>query len=58
MYSVDDEITPVYPVMEKKVPLEERFDRQLRIRGWDQNALDQAKIGVVWEMMISWRHYI
>ncbi|MCG6919023.1 MAG: ThiF family adenylyltransferase [Deltaproteobacteria bacterium] len=47
MYSVDDEITPVYPVMEKKVPLEERFDRQLRIRGWDQNALNQAKIGVV-----------
>jgi len=47
MYSVDDEITPVYPVMEKKVPLEERFDRQLRIRGWDQKALDEAKIGVV-----------
>ena len=47
MYSVDDEITPVYPVMEKRLPLEERFDRQLRIRGWDQKALDQAKIGVV-----------
>ena len=47
MYSVDDEITPVYPVMEKKVALEERFDRQLRIRGWDQKALDEAKIGVV-----------
>ena len=47
MYSVDDEITPAYPVMEKKVPLEERFDRQLRIRGWDQKALNQAKIGVV-----------
>jgi molybdopterin/thiamine biosynthesis adenylyltransferase len=47
MYSVDDEITPVYPTMGKKVPLEERFDRQLRIRGWNQNALDQAKIGVV-----------
>ena len=47
MYSVDDEITPVYPVTEKKVALEERFDRQLRIRGWDQKALDEAKIGVV-----------
>jgi len=47
MYSVDDEITPVYPVTEKKVPLEERFDRQLRIRGWDQKALDEARIGVV-----------
>jgi molybdopterin/thiamine biosynthesis adenylyltransferase len=47
MYSVDDEITPVYPVREKKIPLEERFDRQLRIRGWDQKALDEAKIGVV-----------
>jgi hypothetical protein len=47
MYSVDDEITPVYPVMEKQVALEERFDRQLRIRGWDQKALDEAKIGVV-----------
>jgi molybdopterin/thiamine biosynthesis adenylyltransferase len=47
MYSVDDEITPVYPVMEKKVALEERLDRQLRIRGWDQKALDEAVIGVV-----------
>jgi hypothetical protein len=47
MYSVDDEITPVYPVPEMKVELEERFDRQLRIRGWDQRALDEAKIGVV-----------
>jgi molybdopterin/thiamine biosynthesis adenylyltransferase len=47
MYSVDDEITPVYPVMQKRLPLEERFDRQLRIRGWDQKALEQAKIGVV-----------
>jgi molybdopterin/thiamine biosynthesis adenylyltransferase len=47
MYSVDDEITPVYPAMAKRVRLEERFDRQLRIRGWDQNVLDQAKIGVV-----------
>ena len=47
MYSVDDEITPVYPVKEKRVALEERLDRQLRIRGWDQKALDEAKIGVV-----------
>ncbi|MGD8371047.1 MAG: ThiF family adenylyltransferase [Syntrophobacterales bacterium] len=47
MYSVDDEITPVYPVKEKRVLPEERFDRQLRIRGWDQNALAAAKIGVV-----------
>jgi len=47
MYSVDDEITPVNPVREKKIPLEERFDRQLRIRGWDQKVLDEAKIGVV-----------
>jgi molybdopterin/thiamine biosynthesis adenylyltransferase len=47
MYSVDDEITPVYPVAEKKSPLPERFDRQLRIRGWDQRALDEATIGVV-----------
>lgn len=27
--------------------LKERLDRQLRIEGWDQYALDQAKIGVV-----------
>ncbi len=27
--------------------LEERLDRQLRIEGWDQNALASAKIGVV-----------
>jgi hypothetical protein len=47
MYSVDDEITPVYPVRKKRAELEERFDRQLRIRGWDQRALDEAKIGVV-----------
>ena len=47
MYSVDDEITPVYPVPEIKFPLEERFDRQLRIRGWDQRVIDEAKIGVV-----------
>ena len=47
MYSVDDEITPVYPVMQNKLTLDERFDRQLRIRGWDQRALDEAKIGVV-----------
>ena len=47
MYAVDDEITPVYPVREKKVPFEERLDRQLRIQGWDQAALDEAKIGVV-----------
>jgi molybdopterin/thiamine biosynthesis adenylyltransferase len=47
MYSVDDEITPVYPVRKQRAELEERFDRQLRIRGWDQRALDEAKIGVV-----------
>ena len=27
--------------------LDERLDRQLRIQGWDQRALDKAKIGVV-----------
>ena len=47
MYSVDDEITPVYPVGKKRADLEERFDRQLRIQGWDQRALDEARIGVV-----------
>jgi len=47
MYAVDDEITPVYPVREKKVPFDDRLDRQLRIQGWDQAALDRAKIGVV-----------
>ena len=47
MYSTDDEITPVYPVREKKVPFDDRLDRQLRIHGWDQAALDGAKIGVV-----------
>ena len=47
MYSVDDEITPVYPVGKKRAELEERFDRQLRIQGWDQRALDEARIGVV-----------
>jgi len=47
MYAVDDEITPVYPVRERKVPFDDRLDRQLRIRGWDQAALDRAKIGVV-----------
>jgi hypothetical protein len=47
MYAVDDEITPVYPERKKKVLFDDRLDRQLRIQGWDQAALDGAKIGVV-----------
>jgi len=29
------------------VPGRERLDRQLRIKGWDQKALDEGKVGVV-----------
>jgi molybdopterin/thiamine biosynthesis adenylyltransferase len=47
MYSTDDEIRPAFSNVEKKVLFDERLDRQLRIQGWDQTALDEAKIGVV-----------
>ncbi|NIR12800.1 MAG: hypothetical protein GWN86_02130, partial [Desulfobacterales bacterium] len=33
--------------MEKKLTFDDRLDRQLRIQGWDQAALDRTKIGVV-----------
>jgi hypothetical protein len=33
--------------VEKRLRFDDRLDRQLRIQGWDQAALDRAKIGVV-----------
>ena len=48
MYSAhDDIIRPAFPTVGKKLVFDERLDRQLRIKGWDQAALDEAKIGVV-----------
>ncbi len=48
MYSThDDIIRPAFSTVQKKLVFDDRLDRQLRIRGWDQAALDKAKIGVV-----------
>jgi hypothetical protein len=48
MYSThDDIIRPAFSTVEKRLRFDDRLDRQLRIQGWDQAALDRAKIGVV-----------
>jgi hypothetical protein len=48
MYSADDDIVrPAFSTVEKRLRFDDRLDRQLRIQGWDQAALDGAKIGVV-----------
>ena len=48
MYSThDDIIRPAFSTVKKKLVFDERLDRQLRIQGWDQAALDKAKIAVV-----------
>jgi molybdopterin/thiamine biosynthesis adenylyltransferase len=48
MYSTDDDIVrPAFARIEKRAVFDERLDRQLRIKGWDQTALEKAKIGVV-----------
>jgi hypothetical protein len=48
MYSThDDIIRPAFSPVEKKLAFDDRLDRQLRIQGWDQAALDGVKIGVV-----------
>ncbi|MGD8768865.1 MAG: hypothetical protein PVJ06_02365, partial [Desulfobacterales bacterium] len=35
-----------------------RLDRQLRIEGWDQEALDNAKVGVVGDEDLLASHYL
>jgi hypothetical protein len=48
MYSThDDIIRPAFSPVKKNLAFDDRLDRQLRIQGWDQAALDGAKIGVV-----------
>ncbi|MCG6945777.1 MAG: ThiF family adenylyltransferase [Deltaproteobacteria bacterium] len=48
MYSADDDIVrPAFSTVEKRLRFDDRLDRQLRMQGWDQAALDGAKIGVV-----------
>ena len=48
MYSThDDIIRPAFSTVEKKLAFDDRLDRQLRIKGWNQAALDGTKIGVV-----------
>ncbi|MGD8438373.1 MAG: ThiF family adenylyltransferase, partial [Syntrophobacterales bacterium] len=48
MYSThDDIIRPAVSTVETKLTFDDRLDRQLRIQGWDQAALDRSKIGVV-----------
>ena len=48
MYSThDDIIRPAVSTVEKKLTFDDRLDRQLRVQGWNQAALDGTKIGVV-----------
>jgi molybdopterin/thiamine biosynthesis adenylyltransferase len=44
---IADDTHVAFPRIEKKVLFDERLDRQLRIQGWDQSAVDRARIGVV-----------
>jgi len=44
---IADDTHVAFPRIEKKRLFDERLDRQLRIQGWDQGALDRVTIGVV-----------
>jgi hypothetical protein len=44
---IADDTHVAFPKIEKKVDFDERLDRQLRIQGWDQSAVERARIGVV-----------
>jgi len=44
---IADDTHVAFPRIEKKMLFDERLDRQLRIQGWEQSALDRARIGVV-----------